>query len=114
LWKAGEEVGEFRDASAVPLLVKERQREAILTLLEEDEVMLVWWGTPVECTSAIARRERDGSLTASQVAACLERLRLPEGPVRSLAVRRAARCSRAATARTIRCVRRPACSWLPP
>jgi predicted nucleic acid-binding protein len=66
----------FWDASAiVPLLLQERQREAILTLLEEDEVMLVWWATPVECTSAIARRERDGSLTASQAAASLERLR---------------------------------------
>ena len=50
----------FWDASAiVPLLIEEPQREAMLTLLEQDDVMLVWWATPVECTSAIARRERE-------------------------------------------------------
>ena len=66
----------FWDASAiVPLLVQERPREAMLTLLEQDDVMLVWWATPIECTSAIARREREGSLTATQAAASLERLR---------------------------------------
>lgn len=66
----------FWDASAiVPLLVEERPREAILSLLEHDDVMLVWWATPVECTSAIARRERDGSLTATVAAASLNSLR---------------------------------------
>ena len=68
----------------------------MLTLLEQDDVMLVWWGTPVECTAAIARREREGSLTAAQAAASLERLRylkdrwhevLPSGGLRSVAER---------------------------
>jgi hypothetical protein len=87
----------FWDASAiVPLLVQEQQREAMLTLLEQDDVMLVWWATPVECTSAIARRERDGALTAAQAAASLERLRylkrrwhevLPSAVLRDLAER---------------------------
>lgn len=66
----------FWDASAiVPLVVEEPEREAMLTLLEQDDVMLVWWATPVECTSAIVRRERDGTLTAAQAAASLKRLR---------------------------------------
>ena len=30
--------------------------------------MTVWWGASVEYISAIARRERDGSLTAAEVA----------------------------------------------
>jgi hypothetical protein len=87
----------FWDASAiVPLLIQEPQREAMLTLLDQDDVMLVWWGTPVECTSAIARRERDGSLTAPQAAASLERLRylkdrwhevLPSAGLRTVAER---------------------------
>jgi hypothetical protein len=87
----------FWDASAIlPLLVQEQQREAMLTLLEQDDVMLVWWATPVECTSAIARRERDGALTAAQAAASLERLRylkdrwhevLPSAVLRDLAER---------------------------
>lgn len=66
----------FWDASAiVPLLVQERRREAMLELLEEDGVMLVWWATSVECTSAVARREREGALTAAQSATSLERIR---------------------------------------
>lgn len=66
----------FWDASAiVPLLVHEERREAMLTLLEQDRVMLVWWGTAVECTSAIGRREREGALTAAKSTISLERLR---------------------------------------
>ena len=58
--------------------------------------MLVWWGTPIECTSAIARRERDDALTVADASICIDRLRalasawheiLPEEPVRGLALR---------------------------
>jgi len=69
----------FWDASAVvPLVVEEPQRESMLRLLESDAVMVVWWGTLVECTSAISRRERDGSLSAGDTRAALERLRYIE------------------------------------
>lgn len=37
-----------------------RMREA----LAADEEMIVWWGTFVECSAAIARRERTGELSA--------------------------------------------------
>ncbi len=87
----------FWDASAVvPLLVEERSREAMLTLVDQDPVMLVWWSTPVECASAIARRERDESLTVSDAGVALDRLRaltsqwqevLPSDAVRSVAQR---------------------------
>lgn len=87
----------FWDASAiVPLLVQEKEREAMLTLLEQDEVMLVWWATPVECTSTIARREREGSLTSAEATVSLERLRylkdrwhevLPSAGLRNVAER---------------------------
>lgn len=53
----------FWDASAVvPLLVSESTTAAIQALARQDADMLVWWGTEVECASAIARLERDGSL----------------------------------------------------
>lgn len=66
----------FWDASAiVPLLVPEAPRDALADLLDDDPVMLVWWGTPVECTSAIARREREGALDIEAANAALERLR---------------------------------------
>jgi len=66
----------FWDASAiVPLLVSESSSKKLLALLEEDPVMLAWWGAPIECTSAIARREREGALTTADAASALERLR---------------------------------------
>lgn len=65
----------FWDTSAiVPLLVKEPASRRVRDLLERDAAILVWWGTPLECRSAVARRERDGALTAEEVDATRERL----------------------------------------
>ena len=65
----------FWDASAVvPLLVFEESSEPILDLLERDKAMIVWWGTPVECVSAIARRERERALSVADATTALERL----------------------------------------
>jgi len=87
----------FWDASAiVPLLVREPSHEAMLSLLDRDALMLAWWGTPVECASAIARRERDGELGPADATSALRRLRavqagwqeiLPSEPLRDLAER---------------------------
>jgi predicted nucleic acid-binding protein len=67
----------FWDASAVvPLLVNESSTKPLIDLLEQDPVVIVWWSSPVECTSAIARRERDGALSVSGATAALERLRV--------------------------------------
>ncbi len=66
----------FWDASAIiPLLADEPAREQLLALLEADHEMLAWWGTPVEITSALARREREQLLTANEVEAALESAR---------------------------------------
>jgi len=87
----------FWDASAiVPLLVSEPESDGVLALLERDPEMLVWWGTPVECASALARRECDGGIAPLDVTAAVERLRaiaeawqevLPADAVRSAAQR---------------------------
>jgi len=62
----------FWDASAViALLAREPGRDHVLGLLEEDPQMLAWWGTPVEISSALARREREALLGADEVAAAL-------------------------------------------
>ena len=37
--------------------------------------MLVWWGSTVECISALARLERDGALNVRAMALALQRLR---------------------------------------
>lgn len=68
----------------------------MLAVLERDPVMLVWWAAPVECTSALARRERDGELSPADVVLSLDRLRylketwqeiVPSVAVRNLAER---------------------------
>jgi uncharacterized protein len=70
----------FWDSSAVvPLLVDEPPRDALLDLLRRDSGMIVWWGTLVECASAIARREREGALGAAAAGQALERLRTMAG-----------------------------------
>lgn len=66
----------FWDASAlVPLLLDEPARPPLIALLERDPQMLVWWASPVECASAIARRERDASLGLREAGAALDRLK---------------------------------------
>jgi len=66
----------FWDASGiVPLLVTEPVTGPALELLEQDPSMIVWWGTPVECASALARREREGALSSAGVTEALARLR---------------------------------------
>lgn len=58
----------FWDSSAViPLIVDEPQSADARTLLREDERMLVWWTTQVECMSALRRLEREATLSASEV-----------------------------------------------
>jgi uncharacterized protein len=71
----------FWDASAVvALLVAEPTTRALQTLAAEDQALLVWWATEVECASAIARLERDGALEQPAVIEAFERLkRLAEG-----------------------------------
>ena len=52
----------FWDASAiVPLLLPGPHAAAQRERLGADRAMAVWWGTRVECTSALRRRERAGS-----------------------------------------------------
>ena len=45
-------------------------------LVQEDPAIVTWWGTTVECTSAVARLEGDGILAGGDVRAAMERLRV--------------------------------------
>ena len=50
----------FWDSSALmPLLIEEPESAEMNRLLEADDEMALWWGTPTECWSALARRERE-------------------------------------------------------
>lgn len=56
----------FWDSSAlVPLLVEEPASEAVCDVLRADPEILVWWASPVECLSALSRREREGQIDTS-------------------------------------------------
>ena len=65
----------FWDASAiVPLLVREAATRRIQELAEADPGMLVWWGSKIECVSALARVERAGALDRTRAALAFDRL----------------------------------------
>ncbi len=54
----------YWDASAlVPLVVRERTTQDYLTVARESGVV-TWWGSYLECVSAIARQARDGTAPA--------------------------------------------------
>ena len=87
----------FWDASAiVPLVITEPTTPTMQALAEKDPTMLVWWATEVECASAIARLEREGSLGQTAVTQAFDRLKHlahawhevdPSDPIREAAVR---------------------------
>jgi predicted nucleic acid-binding protein len=69
----------FWDASAVlPLLVAEERTTQLTALFHDDPAAAVWWATPVECTSALARLERERRLTEAGFTVAVERLRAAE------------------------------------
>lgn len=66
----------FWDTSAiVPLLVAEPTSSAVAGVARASR-FLVWWGTAVECLSAIARREGDGTLSREGAEQARQRLRV--------------------------------------
>lgn len=69
----------FWDSSAVlPLALEDPASERIEPLLREDGEMVLWWGTPVECASALSRANGDRRLTPAhhrRAQAVLEALR---------------------------------------
>jgi hypothetical protein len=66
----------FWDSSAiVPILAPQSSTPAIEELLATDAEMLVWWGTSVECISALARLEREQVLSHRDVSMAQARLR---------------------------------------
>lgn len=57
----------FWDSSAiVPLLVDQPESASLSTLAQDREGLAVWWGSVVECASAIVRSTRAGALTPDQ------------------------------------------------
>ena len=86
----------FWDTSAiVPLLIREASSDAMVDLIHADSSIGVWWGTEIECLSALARREREGKMSRIDVVHAESGLRnILEGALEvipSMEVRRHAR-----------------------
>jgi predicted nucleic acid-binding protein len=65
----------FWDSSAIiPLLLLEASSEHVGAAYAADPAIAAWWATRLECMSAIVRREREGSATATDLRIALERL----------------------------------------
>lgn len=87
----------FWDSSAlVPLCVHEPSTARMRQLLDDDGGIAAWWGSAVECASALSRRRRDGTLPAAEALAAetvVDTLRtawleiVPTDAVRNLALR---------------------------
>jgi predicted nucleic acid-binding protein len=66
----------FWDSSAiVPLLVDEPLSEQMARIRDDDSSITTWWGSAIECASAIARKERDPAAIPARVTEAFERLR---------------------------------------
>jgi hypothetical protein len=65
----------YWDTSAiVPLLVDEATSGAVRDAFDADPLVVTWWGTAVECVSALARLEREGAMTPAEMQSASERL----------------------------------------
>lgn len=65
----------FWDSSAiVPLVVPEASSNVVRRLYRADPVIVAWWGTELECVSAIARRQREGDLPVAVAHGAFDRL----------------------------------------
>ncbi len=65
----------YWDSSAiVPLLVTEAVSTSLMRLYKSDPIILAWWGTKVECTSALCRLERQKDLTAAETSNAIKLL----------------------------------------
>ena len=59
----------YWDSSAIiPICVKEKTSEAMKRLMKDDENIVVWWATRIECLSALSRRQREGALRSGDEA----------------------------------------------
>lgn len=65
----------FWDSSAlVPTILPAKTSSALVALARSDTRRTLWWGSPVECQSALFRRHREASMPAELLQRALRRL----------------------------------------
>lgn len=66
---------QYWDTSALlPLFVREASSDTVAALLDRDPAIVSWWGTSVECASAIARLEREAGIDRAAARALQRRV----------------------------------------
>ena len=66
----------FWDSSSlIPLLLPESRSATLTSAFNDDRHPVIWWVTPVECHSALARIAREKQLPRDDVRRAVERLR---------------------------------------
>ncbi len=66
----------FWDSSAiVSILVGERESEPLGALFRADPEVVAWWGSDIECASALSRRERLGEISTDLAGVAHRRMR---------------------------------------
>ncbi|MBI3376746.1 MAG: type II toxin-antitoxin system VapC family toxin [Betaproteobacteria bacterium] len=64
----------FWDSSAiVQLYLEQGLQKSVRRLYVEDEDVVIWWATPVECISAFIRHQREGGLSENGVNSVIRR-----------------------------------------
>ena len=64
----------FWDSSAiVQLYLEQGLQKFVRRLYVEDEDVVIWWATPVECVSAFIRHHREGGMSESDVNSVIRR-----------------------------------------
>ena len=67
----------YWDASAlIPLLFAESVSVRAHAIHRDDPAIVTWWGTAIECVSALTRRERDGNLSPAALGLAIGRVRV--------------------------------------
>lgn len=57
----------FWDASAlIPLFIEESRTGTVRKIIDHDNAVTAWWGSPIECCSAFARLRREGYLKTEE------------------------------------------------
>ena len=59
----------------LPLIVEESESLRNRRWLKADPQMVVWWGTSIECVSAICRKEREGTMSDIEAGLAIGMLR---------------------------------------
>lgn len=67
----------YWDSSAlVPLILEQARSADMVQVLDQDSSIVTWWGSSVECCSALMRLMREGTLPHKDVLSAENRLRL--------------------------------------